>query len=107
MFIPMPLQTFESVSEDRGKTRLEYTIRRLIVLAALLVITSLVPLPAAAAAPTRVADINPTGNDEVSGLVAFNGRLFFNANDGLNGLEPWRSNGLPTGTRMLRDINPS
>jgi ELWxxDGT repeat protein len=32
--------------------------------------------------------------------------VFFVANDGVHGNEPWRSDGTPAGTFMVRDINP-
>jgi ELWxxDGT repeat protein len=38
--------------------------------------------------------------------VAFQGQLFFAANDGSIGEELWRSDGTPGGTQLVRDISP-
>jgi len=38
-------------------------------------------------------------------LIAFKGRLFFSANDGVHGEEPWVSDGTEVGTYMLKNIN--
>ncbi|RBI70315.1 hypothetical protein DQW77_14430, partial [Roseovarius sp. TE539] len=35
-----------------------------------------------------------------------NGNVLLAADDGINGLEPWGTNGTPEGTRLLHDINP-
>jgi ELWxxDGT repeat protein len=35
------------------------------------------------------------------------GRVFFQANDGTNGLQPWVSDGTAAGTFMLKNINPT
>jgi ELWxxDGT repeat protein len=59
-----------------------------------------------------VANINPaasTGSDPDL-LTSVNGTLFFAANDGTSGFEPWKSNGGalgPGGTEMVADINPT
>lgn len=37
--------------------------------------------------------------------VAWSGLLFFAANDGIHGREPWITDGTTEGTRMLKDIN--
>jgi ELWxxDGT repeat protein len=41
-----------------------------------------------------------------SDLIVFDGRLFFNGDDGIHGGEPWTSDGTPAGTRMIADIAP-
>jgi ELWxxDGT repeat protein len=58
-----------------------------------------------------VADINPVADTSSSpGRFAnINGTLFFQADDGTNGAEVWKSNGgaLGSGTAMVADINPT
>lgn len=65
------------------------------------------------AAGTRmVTDINTSpaingGKSIASGLLVVNGRLYFSADDGRNGVELWTSDGTAQGTHMVRDINPT
>jgi ELWxxDGT repeat protein len=61
-----------------------------------------------------VADINPTGSGLtrtfVSGseaLARLGSTLVFQANDGTNGTELWRSDGTGPGTQRVKDINPT
>jgi trimeric autotransporter adhesin len=54
-----------------------------------------------------VKDINPgTPNGSPAELVAVNGVLFFQANDGTNGIELWKSDGTAAGTVLVKNINP-
>ena len=64
-----------------------------------------------------VADINPGSTTDYYGdvnpksslpknLTAFNGRLYFSANDGVQGRELWESDGTADGTQLVADINP-
>ena len=61
-------------------------------------------------------DINPGSDNSYYGsypdgsyiynLVEFDGKLYFTANDGVNGNELWVSDGTSEGTYLLLDINP-
>jgi ELWxxDGT repeat protein len=55
-------------------------------------------------------DINPGSSNSYPGLfgdlIELNGKLYFTANDGVNGFELWISDGTTAGTRLLKDINP-
>ena len=54
-----------------------------------------------------VKDIRPgTSSSSPDELTVFNGRLFFEANDGTNGSELWVSDGTTAGTVLFLDINP-
>jgi ELWxxDGT repeat protein len=57
-------------------------------------------------APAMIKDINPSGSSSPYGIVEYNGVMYFNADDGSNGAELWRSDGTDAGTYMLKDINP-
>jgi ELWxxDGT repeat protein len=66
------------------------------------------------AGTVRVKDINPGGVDYISEvfelsskvLMNVNGTLYFSADDAINGLELWKSDGTEAGTTLFRDINP-
>jgi uncharacterized repeat protein (TIGR01451 family) len=53
------------------------------------------------------AEIAPTipNNSSPNNFVSFNGKLYFVAEDGVNGRELWVSDGTDVGTFMLKDIN--
>ncbi|MCB9917367.1 MAG: hypothetical protein H6832_03085 [Planctomycetes bacterium] len=56
---------------------------------------------------TLVKDIRPGASaSNPQHTVSCNGRVFFFADDGQNGVEPWVSDGTAAGTTLLRDINP-
>jgi len=64
--------------------------------------------PAQAATPPQVSllkDINLTGSSLPLHLTGVNGTLFFTANDGIHGVELWKSDGTSSGTVMVADIN--
>ncbi len=58
-----------------------------------------------------VKDINTVDNDFIyfgGGSAQFdNGDIFFFANDGVTGFEPWITDGTNAGTRLVKDINPT
>ncbi|OJJ15659.1 hypothetical protein BKI52_37890 [marine bacterium AO1-C] len=55
-------------------------------------------------------DITPGVNTDkqvkLAGSSVFNGKLYFAANNGTNGLELWVTDGTEAGTQMLKDIRP-
>ncbi len=53
---------------------------------------------------TMVKDINPNGDSMPTDLINYNSKIFFTADDGVNGKELWVTNG--TETTLLKDINP-
>jgi ELWxxDGT repeat protein len=73
-----------------------------------LVCSALLPFNVSAAPnpePYLVADINVgVGGSSPDSFVGFNGFIFFSADDGVNGIELWKSNG--TITMMVKDIYP-
>ena len=62
------------------------------------------------AGTTMVKDINPSGSNssvldtDPGGMVSMNGKAFFTATNGQNGIELWTSDGTATGTKMVKDI---
>lgn len=55
-----------------------------------------------------IKDINPSSDTYPSpyGLLEAQGKLFFTADDGVNGRELWVSDGTEAGTTLVRDITP-
>ena len=54
--------------------------------------------------PALVKDINLDRRSTPHFVANVNGTLFFNANDGANGNELWRSDGTSAGTTLVKDI---
>jgi ELWxxDGT repeat protein len=67
--------------------------------------------PAVAQSVFQVKDINPTGDANPSELTHVNGplfaagTLFFAANDGVHGVELWKTNGTEAATVLVKDID--
>lgn len=57
---------------------------------------------------TQLKDIYPGTADGSYpyGFTVFNGEVYFQANDGANGYELWKTNGTPGGTVLVADTNP-
>lgn len=53
---------------------------------------------------TMVKDIHPAGSSTPTALENVNGTLFFQAEDGATGVEPWTSDGTAEGTVLIKDI---
>jgi ELWxxDGT repeat protein len=54
-----------------------------------------------------VTDLNPgPASSSAQSLTAIGGALLFAADDGLTGLEPWRTDGTAAGTIRVGDISP-
>jgi ELWxxDGT repeat protein len=68
--------------------------------------------PAVAQPAHRVADVNSAPNDASAialwgnGTVALGGFVFFAADDGVAGIELWKSDGTVAGTRLVKDLCP-
>jgi ELWxxDGT repeat protein len=83
-----------------------------------LLLASLSPQPARAdnSRVALVKDINPgaasgnPGSGQVNSAsfssAVLNGLLFFPADDGVHGIELWRTDGTPAGTSLFKDIEP-
>jgi ELWxxDGT repeat protein len=60
------------------------------------------------AMPYLIKDINlATEPSNPERLTDVNGTLFFMADDGVHGLELWKSDGTPGGTKLVKDIHPT
>ena len=56
---------------------------------------------------TLLKDINTVStNSSPQFFTEFNGRVYFSANDGINGTELWVTNGTAEGTTLFKDIYP-
>src|SRR5512133_2755343 len=60
--------------------------------------------------PYLVKEINASGNAInpylINPFAPLDNAIIFVANDGVNGVELWKSDGTPEGTVLLQDINP-
>jgi ELWxxDGT repeat protein len=58
-------------------------------------------------APVLVKDINQgEGSSAPEMFVPFNGAVYFRANDGMSGIELWRTDGTLEGTSLVADLRP-
>src|SRR5262245_36336939 len=57
--------------------------------------------------PQMVLDINPNSqSSNPSGLVVIGSTAYFTANDGVHGVELWKSDGTAAGTTLVKEIYP-
>jgi len=56
---------------------------------------------------TLVKTINTTGAANISNMFVYGGKIYFNANDGVNGQQLWISDGTESGTKLLEIIYPT
>lgn len=73
---------------------------------ATVIITAYCGMAASAQTPTLLKDINAAGNSNSQFYTAYNNKTLFVANDGINGVEIWITDGTTAGTTLLKDINP-
>lgn len=72
-----------------------------------LVLTLLCQLTAMAQEPVLVKDIfTADSSSNPKYLTEYNGKIYFQANDGIHGTELWASDGTEAGTAMVKDISP-
>jgi ELWxxDGT repeat protein len=57
--------------------------------------------------PVLLKDINPgLESSSPAMFVEFNGAVYFRANDGMHGIELWKTDGTLAGTSLVTDLNP-
>ncbi|MCX7015701.1 MAG: hypothetical protein NTW86_24640 [Candidatus Sumerlaeota bacterium] len=74
---------------------------------AIFLLSAVAARPAAAQSYRLVRDINPgAGSSNPTELTSYQGLCVFAADDGVHGVEPWRSDGKYFGTYLISDIRP-
>jgi len=86
-------------------------LRKVMVIVFLLLAMFLSSYVYASPVPYMVKDIYSGSNDSIhwtspESLTEFNGKLYFRASDGVHGNELWVSDGMESGTYMVKDIWP-
>jgi ELWxxDGT repeat protein len=75
-----------------------------VAVAALVLVVTAAPTAAGGGGPKLVRDINPAGSSNPTKLTQVGSKLFFAADDGVHGVELWKTNGTAAGTKMVKDI---
>ena len=61
----------------------------------------------AAITTTLFKDLNASGDSNPTNFIAFDSKMYFTADNGINGKELWESDGSVSGTKLKQDINPN
>ncbi len=85
-------------------------MRRWLVLISFVVVALtaifLAPPVSATSGPTLVKDINVSGSSNPTDLTVVGNIVYFAADDGVHGIELWKSDGTAAGTKMVKNIAP-
>lgn len=65
------------------------------------------PATASPQLPTRLTDANPAGHANPDEITVVGSQVFFAADDGTNGRQPWVTDGSLAGSHMVKPILPS
>lgn len=82
------------------------TITRVHIHHYLLVVGIFISISVNAQQPQLLKDIHPQEHSFPNNYTAFDGQMFFVADEGIHGWELWVSDGTEAGTHLFKDINP-
>lgn len=73
---------------------------------AIAIITASCSLPVLAQTPVLLKDINTNGSSNTQYYTEYDNKTYFAAQDGINGVELWVTDGTTAGTTLFKDLNP-